>query len=88
MKRNIDDDAISRAAATDDSKTFFMKSDDWYVPHYTSNETQQRTKPKHIVSSAPTELHCIEGSVFQKTVKAPNEWNCELGANYKIDVQI
>ena len=52
-----------------------MKRISLFVPHYISNITKQKVSSEYILSGAPTELHYIERSAFQKDKTEQNDCN-------------
>ena len=47
-----------------------MKSFNWFVTHFTPQIRQQRMFSEFSICRAPTEIHFIERSVFQKDVNS------------------
>ena len=79
LTRNKDEAVLDRAAGIADAR---VKIDHvfWFVPHYTPSIQQQCFLSKQNLSKTPTELRCVERSVFMKEVNNQNLLNFELGS--------
>ena len=79
LTRNKDEAVIDKVVGIADGR---IKIDHihWYVPHYTPSKSQQAVMPKQTSNKTPTELRCVERSVFMKEVDNQNLWNFELGS--------
>ena len=85
LTRNKDEAVIDKVAGIADAR---IKIDHihWYVAHYTPSIQQQSILSKQILSKTPTELRCVEKSVFMKEVNNQNLWNFELGSQESMNV--
>ena len=61
---------------------------DWYVPDYPPSIPQQGIITSQILSTTPTELQYLEGSVFKKEVNFQRLWTFELGSQEGIKFPI
>ena len=93
LQRNSDNDVVSHPAGASDAANVALAGrvivDDLslYLPHYTSNTSNQKLLLGHIVSRAATELSYIERSSYMKDVTTKNNWTFELGVD-GIDIPI
>ena len=60
----------------------------WYLPHYNPSMQQQSITFKQILNKTPTELKCVERSVFIPQVNNQKLCNFELGSQDNINVLI
>ena len=65
-----------------------MNSIDWCVPTYIPSIEQQNILMKQIVDKTPTELRCIERSVFSKEVITQTFWDFDPGTQEGINFPI
>ena len=82
------DNAVLNKSNTINNAKIGNNSIDWYVPHYTPSLEQQTVLSSQIVKKIPTELQCIERSVFMMEVNTHKIWTFELGTQEGINVPI
>ena len=87
MTRNKDEAVMDKAAGIADAK---IKTEHihWYIVLYTTSIQQQFTLSKRFLSRTPTELRCIELSVFMEEVNNQNLWILGLGCQENMNVPI
>ena len=87
LTRNKDEAVIDKVEGIADAR---IKIDHihCYVPHYTPSMSQQAIMSKQISNKSPTELRCVERSVFMKEVNNQNVWNFELGSQKNMNIPI
>ena len=65
-----------------------INSVEWYVPHYTTSNSQQAIISKQFLSNTLTEFQYVERSFFMKEVITRLFWTFELGTQERINVPI
>ena len=78
---------MNKANATSNAKIKY-DSNDWYVPHFTPSSAHEKILIGQIVNRKPTELRCVERSVFMKKVNTQIFWTFELGTQEGINVPV
>ena len=73
LTRNSDNAVLNKDNATKIGK-IKIKAIEWYVPHYAPSNSNQAFLCKQIFSKLPTELQCVEKSVFMKEVNTEILW--------------
>ena len=87
LTRNSDNAVLKKVNAINNAKTK-SKSNDWYVPHYTSSLALEKRLLDQIVKKMPTEHWYTERFVFMKEVNTQNLWTFELGTQEGKNVPI
>ena len=86
MKRNKDNDEVSRIAGRVDRKTT-TTAICYDVPQFTSTVNQQYLANAHTMTKIPTELSSFKKiAAFQKIVEQRTEWIFEISGGRRIDV--
>ena len=86
LTRNTDVAVLNKDNAINNAK-FKIIAIEWYVPHYTPNNSNQIIF-KQILSKSPTKLQDVEGSVFKIEVNTQNFWTFQLGKQEGINFPI
>ena len=71
LTKNSDNSALKNDNTTNNGK-IKINSIEWYVPHCTPSIPQKTISSKQILSKLPTEIQCVERSVFIKEVNFQN----------------
>ena len=93
LQRKKDNHVLSHRAGANNAKNLalagrvIIEDTSLYVPHYTTNISNQKLLLGHIVSKVATELSYIERSSYMKNVTFEKKnWTFELGVEDGIDI--
>ena len=87
LTRNSENSVLYKDNAINNAK-FEIIAIEWYGPHYNPSIPHQAILSREILSKIPTELQCVERSIFMEEVKTRNLWSFELGTQEGVNVPI